>query len=65
MKKCENFPDFFLLQILAYFSYIILGVQIKLAVNKITLLQNQKTCRKYKDGFGIVRNMAIEFFQLI
>ena len=27
---------------------------------KITLLHNQKTCRKCKDSFGIMRNRAIK-----
>ena len=28
---------------------------------KITLLHNQKTCRKCKDSFGIVGNRAIKY----
>ena len=28
---------------------------------KIALLNNQKTCRKCKDSFGIVRNSAIKY----
>ena len=28
---------------------------------KLILLHNQKTCRKCKDSFGIVRNWAIEY----
>ena len=42
------------------FSKISTGCPDQIGGNfKIKLFHNQNTCRKYKDSFGIVRNMAI------